>query len=43
MAGSDVLDRLVFKDGLGATNHFESNGYIRSKGYPVSSSAYHIR
>ena len=34
---------LLFKDGLGATNHFESNGYIRSRpGIPYPDIQYHF-
>jgi choline dehydrogenase len=33
----------LFKDGLGATNHFESNGYIRSRpGIPFPDIQYHF-
>ena len=34
---------VLFKDGLGATNHFESNGYIRSRpGIPFPDLQYHF-
>ncbi len=34
---------ILFKDGLGATNHFESNGYIRSRpGIPFPDLQYHF-
>ena len=34
---------ILFKDGLGATNHFESNGYIRSRpGIPYPDIQYHF-
>lgn len=34
---------ILFKDGLGATNHFESNGYIRSRaGIPFPDIQYHF-
>ena len=34
---------LLFRDGLGATNHFESNGYIRSRpGIPYPDLQYHF-
>ena len=34
---------ILFKDGLGATNHFESNGYLRSRpGIPFPDIQYHF-
>ncbi len=38
-----ALRWILFKDGLGATNHFESNGYIRSRpGIPFPDIQYHF-